>query len=152
MFTFSDTDFQDIVTFPLSYIFPEDVILQIKSFTQLKAKEMCQSAGAYLRSQRLQCALFECADWIDEFTPMPEKWQKVRDWLLSKVSDRGQEIVIHYDEDTAILTRWGVFCDYLADFCYAGDLRITPPAITWFLQCQHGDIFTYSEIAEVGMV
>ncbi|MDQ3820276.1 MAG: DUF2947 domain-containing protein [Acidobacteriota bacterium] len=160
MLKFTDTNFQSIDSFSLSWRWtderwnklPEDVLAKIKPFTQSKAKELWRISGHYVLPNGPRANLFECSPWIDASVDVPNAEQKIRDWLLTQFSGRDREIIVSWDQATAVLTRWDVFCDYWDDFCYpaSDDVTVFPPSIQWVLFYQHGERFIFGERSLVG--
>jgi hypothetical protein len=160
MLKFTDSDFQSLDSFSLNWrwtderwnILPEDILHQIKPFTQTKAKELWRIAGHYVLSDGPRVNLFECSPWIDASVDAPNAEQKVRDWLIDQFSGRDQEIIVSWGQSQAVLTRWGVFSDYWDNFCYpaSDDVTVFPPSIKWVLFYQHGERFVFCERSAVG--
>jgi hypothetical protein len=160
MLRFADSDFRPLETFSLSWRwtderwnnFPEDILRQIKPFTQVKAKELWRIAGHYVLSDGPRVNLFECSPWIDASIDMPNAHEKGRDWLLNKFSGRDHEIIVSWDHSTAVQTTWAVFCDYCDDFCYpsSDDVTVFSPSINWVLFYQHGERFVFGKRLAVG--
>jgi len=57
------------------------------------------------------------------------------------------EIYISWDADTAVITRWSVFCNFWNSFCYpsSDDVIIWSPSHDWVLCYSHDEYFTYKE-------
>ena len=147
------TDLQPLSTFPLNWRWtdskwnelPKSDLEQIEPLTKTKAKEFWRILGHYVLSDGPRVSLFECSEWIDATLDAPGAFEKIRDWLFGRLSEREQSVIISWDKDTAVLTSWGVFCDYWDDFCYpsSDDVTVFPLSIDWVLFYQHFERFVF---------
>lgn len=153
MLKIEDTDFQSLATFPLSWRWtdskwnklPENDLQRIKPLTPIKAKELWRILGHYVSANGPKENIFECSPWIEATIDIPNAFEKVRDWLLGQFSDYEQSVIVSWDKDTAVLTDWGVFCNYWDDFCYpaSDDVTVFPPHIDWILFYAHYERFDF---------
>jgi hypothetical protein len=110
-----------------------------------KAEELWRIAGQYVSATGPNVDIFKCGPWIDATLDAPGAFERIRDWLLVQFSEREQSILVSWDKDTAVVTDWGVFCDYWDDFCYpaSDDVTVLPMAVEWILSYGHGESFEF---------
>ena len=155
MLSFSDSDFQPLETFSLTWRWtdvrwnklPEGTLSQIKPVTETKAKELWRIAGHYVLSNGPRVNLFKCSPWFDASINLPDAEGKVRNWLRNHVHESDYETIVSWDHSTAVQTTWSVFCDYWDDFCYPGsdDVTVFPPSFDWVVFYEHGERFVFGK-------
>jgi len=155
MLRFVNSDFQPLDTFSLNWRWtderwnklPDSAVARIRPFTEAKAKELWRIAGHYALSDGPRVNLFECTPWVDASVNIPNTETKIRRWLNEHFSDTDSDVIVSWDQATAVLTNWGVFCDYWDDFCYpaSDDVTLFPPSINWLLFYQHGERFVFGK-------
>jgi hypothetical protein len=153
MLKIEDTDFQPPSTFSLNWRWtdsrwnelPESDLRQIKPLTKIKAKEFWRILGHYVLSNGPRINIFECSEWVDATLDVPGAFEKIRSWLLNHLSERDESVIVSWDKDTAVLTNWGIFCDYWDDFCYpsSDDVTVFPLSIGWVLFYDHFERFVF---------
>ena len=155
MLKIKDADIRSLTDFPLKWRWTNPKwnqlsnadLQRIKPLTQTKAKELWRIFGHYVLGNGPRENIFECRPWIDATVDYPGAFDRVRDWLLVQFSDREQDVVVSWDKDNAVVTSWGVFCDYWDDFCYpaSDDVAVLPPSVDWVLFYQHGERFVFGK-------
>jgi hypothetical protein len=155
MLKIEHTDIQPLADFPLSWRWtdpkwnrlPDSALQQISPLTQAKAKELWRISGHFVLPNGPKVDMFECSSWVDATVDTPDAFGKVRGWLLGRLSDREQRVIVSWDKDIAVVTNWGVFCDYWNDFCYpaSDDTSVFPQSFDWVLFYQHGERFVFGQ-------
>ena len=149
MIELTDTDFQPLEQFRLKWRWtdpkwnqlPEDALSQIRPLTKEKAQEFWQRNHGYIDASGLSDKMFESVLRFDA------RWeiQKVCDWLLQQVSDRGLLVIASWESGVAVLVSWDVFCDYWNDFCYPSgdDVLVWPLSGEWAMFWYHEEMFFF---------
>jgi hypothetical protein len=65
----------------------------------------------------------------------------VRDWLLSQVADRDEQVLACYQPTVAIALPWGTLCDHWLTFLWTGGC-VWPASEAWVL-VHDGDQFVF---------
>ena len=111
MLKIENTDIQSLADFPLSWRWtdpkwnqlPEAALQRISPLSGEKAKELWRIEGHFVLSDGPRVNLFECSPWIDASVDTADAFEKVRDWLLGRFSDREQQVIVSWDKDTAVV-------------------------------------------------
>jgi len=76
-----------------------------------------------------------------------ERVERTRGWLRDRNVDPGQTLLVLWDRETAVVTKWSVFLAYWSDFCYpsSDDVDIWPPSEEWILAYYHFEEFSFGQ-------
>ncbi len=146
-----ESDFRVLEDFPLKWrwtdpkynVLPPDTLASIKPFTLAKAKELLKISMAFADSHGLLPDHFEHIEGIDASVEA----DIVRNWLTDRLP-ANEEIIISWDQDSAVQVSSKVFCNYWDDFCYpASDSIIAWPLNeTWALTYLHHEEFVFGSL------
>ena len=138
-------DFQPIESFSLIWrwtdedhnVFPDEILQRIKPLKNDKAHEVNEYASNNFYEKKETTKT--CRTSGDE--------QYVQNWLFSLPINSSDEIIISWDNETAVLTDWEVFSEYWDGFCYptSDEVAIWSPSNKWVLLYEHSEYFTFSE-------
>jgi hypothetical protein len=70
----------------------------------------------------------------------------VRRWLTERNITSESTVVVQWNRDLAVETKWSVFCTYWDSFCYpsSDDVDVFPVLRGWLLQYHHWEEFEFS--------
>jgi hypothetical protein len=152
-YRFEEGDFRTLDQFPLKWrwteekytVLPPDDLAQIRPLAEEKAAGLWQ----------------HCADWIsrnsweeglspEHFTDVQRinaegEGEPARKRLRELSPAEEEQIIVRWDNRTAVVTKWGVFCRWWSDFCYpAGDdVVIWPLSEAWGMVYWHEEQFIF---------
>jgi hypothetical protein len=144
----SPADYERLAKFRLSRrwidAMPPDTYFKIHPLKAAKAKEVSKQAYSLLEGWQPKPALFQTEPQFDasgEREPGTE-------WLLQRETDRAQQAVLVWNESTAALTEWGIFCDFWDDFCYpsSDDVVVLPLTCHWVLLYDHEETLQFGRL------
>lgn len=128
-------------TDPKHNALPNEALARIRALSGPKAREFWQEAASYLHGGNLAG---------DAFAPIIERRVDedrvvVQNWLAQAIGCAGEQLVVSWDRDTAVLVDCWVFCRYWDDFCYpaSDDVLIAPVAGGWALLYHHEEVFVF---------
>ena len=136
------SEFQPISQFRLSWrwmsathaVLPDDVLERIHPLAPWAARRDADRA------------LVVCCVHADAtFSASTRDVESTSGTLLALPVPRRTDIVVSWDEETAVETTWEVFCLYWPDFCYPGsdDVSIWSRHARWSLCYHHDETFSY---------
>ncbi len=72
-------------------------------------------------------------------------------WLFEREPLNDLAVSLSWDEETAILTKWGVFASHWEEFCYPGsdDLVVAPAGEAWALLYRHDEQIVFGRLRGV---
>lgn len=78
---------------------------------------------------------------IDKAKILSNNEKIIENWLLARAISPQQEIILYWDDETAVITNWKTFVEYFDDFFYGGsdDLEVFSETLDWMLLCFHED-------------
>jgi hypothetical protein len=90
-------------------------------------------------------ALAVCCVQADEtFSASSDDFERVSSTLLALPVLPPTDIVVSWDEETAVETTWEIFCLHWSDFCYPNsDVSIWSRPARWSLCYRHYEMFSY---------
>jgi len=128
-------------------LLPLSDLAQIQPLKPAKAQELCEYSLRLLSREKLNIELFpDISDIDDRNTESPET---VKNWLQQRGVAHATSIMISWDNGTAVITNWGIFCEYWDDFCYAlaDDVVVWPKDQSWALLYFHEEIISFGHRA-----
>ena len=144
----SPDDYERLAKFRLSLRWidsmPQDVYSKITPLTSVRATEIWKHVTAFLDEGRLKSSLFVMEAQFDA-SGEPES---VSEWLHQRETEPRQFVILLWDESTAVLTEWDIFCDFWDDFCYpsSDDVVIYPCSGKWLLLYDHEETFQFGRL------
>jgi hypothetical protein len=129
-------------TNPKYAVLPADVLKQIRPLTGTSAQDIAKNGKVQWRrgdpSVGLRTASKGKTFKADEHAAATFEKLPIKDQV---------EIFVFWNDDTAVITTWGVFAHYWDDFCYPGgeDMLIWSEGATWSLSYSHEEFFTYRD-------
>jgi hypothetical protein len=138
---FHSDDFRPLAEFPLRWrwteargnVLPESDLARIRPLTTVRAAALAPHA-AYLCDERRDLPKWMNAD---------EDARNVEVQLRALHIDPRDRVVVSWDDETAVVTDWDLFCRYWDDFCYAASDDVTVFALSgeWVLCYDHSEAF-----------
>ena len=148
MLNVEKSDFRYLDSFPLKWRWnelPGDILNSIQPLSETKARELCRYSLGFSNQSGLVESLFEHISRIETSDDSPA----IRQWLLNRLSDLNQLVVVSWDNELAVLLNWKVFCEHWDDFCYpsSDDVAIFPLSGDWMLIYSHDEYFMFGELS-----
>ena len=148
-------DYQSMENFHLKWrwtdatwnLLPQTDLAQIKPLKSAKARELHEYSLSLLGCWKLNAELFsDISDIDDRNTDSPET---VQTWLEQRGVEHTTPIVVSWDNETAVITNWGIFCNYWDEFCYplSNDVVVWPEDRNWALLYFHEEIISFGHRA-----
>jgi hypothetical protein len=143
-------DFDSMDRFPLRWRWtdpkwnklPAERLEKIRPLIASRAREINERGMAFYHAlERRQDLFSQILEHDDSGSVSPEA---VKLWLRSLPAVEEQSVLVHWDQETAVLTNWATFCEYWDDFCYPmSDVVIWPITEEWALRYHRAERLTF---------
>jgi hypothetical protein len=149
MIIFSEEDYMPLEQFRLKWRWtdphynqlPQSALSRIHPLNVQSANRIWEHSLELCSPSGLNVEMYSQVKEIDS----SQGGEAVRERLLQAVSTDQQQVVISWDQQTAVVTSWGIFCEHWDDFCYASsdDVTIWPASEEWVLCYHHAEKFYF---------
>jgi hypothetical protein len=123
-------------THPSHNVLPADILAQIKPLEHTEPPD-----GIGPRGELNQAGFADTRTTQTSGSP-----ESVSRWLGQLDIKPSDQITIHWDDQTAVETTWGIFAQFWDDFCYpsSDDVTVFPSGGSWILQYRHEESFEWA--------
>ena len=150
MIEFAPSDFVPLADFPLAVrwtrpaysVLPHAAVAELRPLGVAAARQVASEA-------RARCAPRRVADLELSISADADAAEAVHERLFALPISPASEVIVSWDQNTALVTRWRVFVDHWPDFCYpsSDDVTVWEPGRAWALCYRHFQVFEFASNA-----
>jgi hypothetical protein len=146
VFELSPADRRPLDDFPLLYrwtrpehqVLPAEALASIIPLSVQRASELAPDAAA-------RCTQRRVAEWQLTISAEWDSPESVRDRLGELLVSPSTQVVVSWDQTTAVVMPWRTFVGYWEAFCYpsSDDVSVWEPGAAWTLCYRHFQVIEF---------